>query len=229
MGTIVMAAGKDVLKFHTSFMLEGEKVRLTAKLIAGDPQRLDIEAILLDSQTVYKGSMTEEMCDVLAMLHMLKTQQASLFMVEEGVVLLCSPAKILLTPTEEELDIKELRIEMLEESMSEASDLVNDLRLRMQVLEDKLRTTPVRVRPEASERTDSRSELLTNHVWPKSRMLLVIVSRLFKEGMLNHQQRGQLKELILEEDLSLLQCLQQYEADGDRRQLYSSFLKLATV
>ena len=53
------------------------------------------------------------------------------------------------------------------------------------------------VRPSSS---GQRYGLLTTHVWPKSRMLFAIVSKMSKEGMLNEQQRGVLKDMILDYD-----------------------------
>ena len=209
---------KDVFKFHSIFYIEGEKVRLTAELITGEPQQLDIAAVLLSSQTIYRGFMTDEMCDVVAVLEMMKMNKARLSFIEEGLLVRCSPIKILLTPTEEELDFKDIRIDMLEESLEEAQQKIKDLFLRIQALESK---------QEPTKGGDSQTELLTYLVWPKSRMLLAIVSRMLKEGLLNPQQKGKLKDLILDEDAKMLQCLQQYEMDGNRKLLYSTFLKLA--
>lgn len=53
---------------------------------------------------------------------------------------------------------------------------------------------------------------LTTHVWPKSRMLFAIVSKMSKEGVVNEKQRGILKDLILEHDARMLGCLANYEA-----------------
>ena len=217
---------KDVLKFHAIYYVEGEKVRLTAELITGDPQQIDIEVVLLHSHTVYKGSMTDEMCDVVAVLEMLRLMQASLHLVEEGMLLRCSPIKILLTPTEDELDFKELRLDMIEESLECSNEHIRECAIRIQSLEDKINTLLQKTQLEPQD--NSKSEFLTNHVWPKSRMLLAIVSRMYKEGKLDSISRGKLKDLIIDEDPRLLQSLQQYEMDGDRRVLYSSFLKLAS-
>lgn len=49
--------------------------------------------------------------------------------------------------------------------------------------------------------------ILTTHVWPKSRMLFAVVSKMSKEGVLNAKQRGVLKDLILEYDSRLVGCL----------------------
>jgi len=210
-----------ILKFHASYFVEGEKVRLTTELITGDPQTLDIEAVFLDSQVVYRGFMTDEMCDVGTVLSMLKMNRASLSLVEEGLLLRCPPIKILLTPSEEELDVKQLRIEMLEEKIEELNKTLQKVQVRLKKVEE-------RAGSEAPQPFENRSELLTFHVWPKSRMLLSIVSRMLKEGLLSRRQKGRLKDLILEEDSHMLKCLQQYEMDGNRKQLYSSFLEIAS-
>ena len=68
---------------------------------------------------------------------------------------------------------------------------------------------------------------LTTHVWPKSRMLFAIVSKMSKEGVVNEQQRGILKDLILEHDSRMLGCLANYEAQGDRDKLYRNFIDIA--
>lgn len=69
---------------------------------------------------------------------------------------------------------------------------------------------------------------LTTHVWPKSRMLFAIVSKMSKEGVLaNDQQRGVLKDLILENDSKLMDCLAEYESQGDRQKLYQGFISIA--
>lgn len=69
---------------------------------------------------------------------------------------------------------------------------------------------------------------LTTHVWPKSRMLFAIVSKMSKEGAVNEAQRGVLKDLILEHDNRLLICLEHYEHDGDREKLYASMRDIAS-
>jgi len=212
---------KDVYKFHSIFYIEGEKVRLTAELITGHALQLDICAVILSSQTVYRGFMTDEMCDVVAVLEMMKMNKARLSLVEEGLLVRCSPVKILLTQAEEEeMDFKDIRIELLEEALEDAQRKIKDLTIRVKALESK--------QEQHVKESDSASGLLTYHVWPKSRMLLAIVSRMLKEGLLSPELKGRLKDLILDEDPKMLQCLQQYEMDGNRKILYSSFLKLAT-
>jgi hypothetical protein len=62
--------------------------------------------------------------------------------------------------------------------------------------------------PEFSSRSNGHAQgLLTTHVWPKSRMLFAVVSKMSKEGVLNNKQRGILKDLILEYDPRLIQQL----------------------
>ena len=56
-------------------------------------------------------------------------------------------------------------------------------------------------------RPPSARGMLTTQVWPKSRMLFAVVSKMSKEGLLSEQQRGTLKDLILDYDQRLLACL----------------------
>lgn len=42
--------------------------------------------------------------------------------------------------------------------------------------------------------------MLTTQVWPKSRMLFAVVSKMQKEGLLTEAQRGVLKDMILDYD-----------------------------
>ena len=59
-------------------------------------------------------------------------------------------------------------------------------------------------------------------------MLFAIVSKMSKEGALTQErQRGALKDLILEQDQRLLDCLALYESQGDRATLYQGFLQIA--
>ena len=60
-------------------------------------------------------------------------------------------------------------------------------------------------------------------------MLFAVVSKMTKEGILNPQQRGVLKDLILDYDQRLLQCLNEYEIGGDRDKLYYNFLQIANT
>ena len=72
-----------------------------------------------------------------------------------------------------------------------------------------------------------RAGMLTTHVWPKSRMLFAIVSKMCKEGYLNEGQRGILKDFILDYDQRLMSCLQEYEIGGDRDKLYYNLISIA--
>ena len=76
--------------------------------------------------------------------------------------------------------------------------------------------------PQNSNR--SHTGILTGQVWPKSRMLFAIVSKMSKEGVLNSQQRGILKELILDYDSRLVQCLSEYDKYGNKDTLYRNLL-----
>lgn len=72
-------------------------------------------------------------------------------------------------------------------------------------------------------------------------MLLAIVSKMFKEGLLSKSQRGYfiadliiwflgiLKDLIIENDSRILNFLKQYEIDGDRNNLYRNFVSLSNA
>ena len=58
-------------------------------------------------------------------------------------------------------------------------------------------------------------------------MLFAVVSKMTKEGMLTAEQRGVLKDLILDYDQRLCQFLHEYEFDGDRDKLYYNFINIA--
>ena len=55
-------------------------------------------------------------------------------------------------------------------------------------------------------------------------MLFAVVSKMSKEGVLNAKQRGVLKDLILDYDSRLVQCLQEYDRLGNKNRLYYHFL-----
>lgn len=78
-----------------------------------------------------------------------------------------------------------------------------------------------------AEEGSTEMNKLTTHVWPKSRMLFSIVSKMSKEGALSDYQRGVLKDLILEYDQRLINCLTLYEQEGDRERLYASMREIA--
>eukprot|EP01017_Pseudomicrothorax_dubius_P005528 TRINITY_DN11418_c0_g1_i7.p1 TRINITY_DN11418_c0_g1~~TRINITY_DN11418_c0_g1_i7.p1 ORF type:complete len:238 (+),score=47.80 TRINITY_DN11418_c0_g1_i7:285-998(+) len=50
---------------------------------------------------------------------------------------------------------------------------------------------------------EDTSEFLTNTVWPKSRMLFAIISKMSKEGLLNQDQKGMLKDPVSYTHLTL--------------------------
>ena len=62
--------------------------------------------------------------------------------------------------------------------------------------------------------------MLTTHVWPKSRMLFAVVSKMSKEGVLTPEQRGILKDKILECDPTLVSHLKEYDRIGNKDRLY---------
>lgn len=57
-------------------------------------------------------------------------------------------------------------------------------------------------------------------------MLLSIASRMFNDQRINKEQRGIFKELILINDITLLQHLYTYEANGDVEMLFSNIIRL---
>lgn len=71
--------------------------------------------------------------------------------------------------------------------------------------------------------------LLTKQVWPKSRMLFAVVSKMSKEGVLTSEQRGILKDLILAYDSRLVAILQEYDRIGNKERLYYQFLQIAAT
>lgn len=66
-------------------------------------------------------------------------------------------------------------------------------------------------------------------MWPKSRMLFAVVSKMSKEGVLNTNQRGILKDMILEYDPRLVSVLQEYDRYGNKDRLYYQFLQIAAL
>lgn len=64
-------------------------------------------------------------------------------------------------------------------------------------------------------------------MWPKIRMLLAIVSRMHKEKVINLEQRGALKDLIIASDPRLHAVLNDYYIEGDKGNLYKAFVLLS--
>ncbi|CDW78000.1 UNKNOWN [Stylonychia lemnae] len=121
-------------------------------------------------------------------------------------------------------------IQQIDMKLQNMMTFMNDFAVNFQT---SLRDTSTSFRPSSSSysmRPSSqgyRAGLLTTQVWPKSRMLFAIVSKMSKEGYLNEQQRGVLKDLILDYDQRLLTCLQEYEIGGDREKLYYNLIQIA--
>jgi len=67
---------------------------------------------------------------------------------------------------------------------------------------------------------------LTNQVWPKTRTLLSITSKMFREKMISHEQRGILKELVLDQNPNLYGYLSVYESNNNYKLLYENIIKL---
>ena len=55
-------------------------------------------------------------------------------------------------------------------------------------------------------------------------MLFAVVSKMSKEGVLTTEQRGILKDMILEYDSRLVGYLQEYDRIGNKDRLYYQFL-----
>lgn len=68
---------------------------------------------------------------------------------------------------------------------------------------------------------------LTKFVWPKSRTLLSIISKMFGDKYINADQRGVLKELIIDRDPTLIQFLNEYEITSDHFKLYQNIISLS--
>ncbi|CAI2371778.1 unnamed protein product [Moneuplotes crassus] len=69
-------------------------------------------------------------------------------------------------------------------------------------------------------------DFLTNRVWPKTRILLALASRMYKENVITLEQRGKLKDLIIAADIRLQAALNEYYIDGNRAILYRNLVCL---
>lgn len=68
---------------------------------------------------------------------------------------------------------------------------------------------------------------LTKFVWPKSRTLLSIISKMFYEHYITDYQRGILKELIMDHDPHLIKILNDYENTSNSYEMYQNIISLA--
>jgi hypothetical protein len=68
---------------------------------------------------------------------------------------------------------------------------------------------------------------LTSCVWPKSRTLLSIISKMYSEKYITCDQRSILKEMIIDRDKTITMHLNEYEVSGDSIKLYQNIIKLA--
>ena len=68
--------------------------------------------------------------------------------------------------------------------------------------------------------------MLTNKVWPKERILLAIASRMHKDKIIDLDERGTLKDMILDADPRLHAVLNDYYIDCDQNNLYRSIKML---
>ena len=79
------------------------------------------------------------------------------------------------------------------------------------------------------ERSINSNSTLTNKVWPKSRTFLSIISKMFNECLINENQRGILKEMIMDHNKVLNNILDEYEIDADSKKLYENIIQLANT
>lgn len=78
-----------------------------------------------------------------------------------------------------------------------------------------------------NKNVNSRKNInLTQTVWPKSKTLLSIVSKMFSDCYIDENQRGLLKEMIMDYDDNLMQILSDYEVSGDSNRLYECIIRL---
>ncbi len=68
---------------------------------------------------------------------------------------------------------------------------------------------------------------LTSLVWPKSRTLLSIISKMYSEKYINAEQRSILKEMIIDRDSTLIKYLNEYEITGDSLKMYQKIIDLS--
>lgn len=62
---------------------------------------------------------------------------------------------------------------------------------------------------------------LTTSVWPHPKLFLNIIRKMYKQGLINFEQKGELKERILAGDQGLEEILVEYEKTGEREALYT--------
>lgn len=69
-------------------------------------------------------------------------------------------------------------------------------------------------------------DFLTNRVWPKTRILLALASRMYKENVISLEKRGKLKDLIIAADPRLQSALNEYYMNDNRALLYRNLISL---
>lgn len=74
---------------------------------------------------------------------------------------------------------------------------------------------------------ENLNKSLTNKVWPKSRTFLSIISKMFNDNYIDENQRGLLKEMIMDQNQYLDNILDEYEIDADSNKLYENIIALA--
>ena len=62
--------------------------------------------------------------------------------------------------------------------------------------------------------------------WPKERMLQSVCSKMFKEGKITNQQKGQQKYMVLDNNERLISCLNNYIENGNKGQQHEDILQI---
>jgi len=96
-----------------------------------------------------------------------------------------------------------------------------------QTPEDKMPSKSLISMPSKFDSNNSKFNL-TNQVWPKTRTLLSICSKMFREKMISNDQRGVLKEMILDHNPNLITFLNVYESNNNYKMLYDNIIKLVS-
>lgn len=78
-----------------------------------------------------------------------------------------------------------------------------------------------------SEREDQAESSLTKKVWPHTKLFLHIVRKMAKKGLINQNEKTNLKEYILSGGHAKLEAiLGRYEKDGESETLFSQIRAL---
>lgn len=162
---------------------------------------------------------------------LLKSNFNKLFPVnEEGVIIECNTESRPGTAKSKQRPVKSIQ-----RNFRSDSGEGNEKFMSFSGKPDSLQFKSIEEAQERKEATSSQSKTkketaninnnLTQYVWPKSRTLLSIVSKMFSECHINVEQRGVLKDMILDHDKGLKNILNTYEITRDREWLYGSIIE----